>query len=160
MTASIRPATSGDDRALAALDRATWSAAASPAPVPDPGTAFFSERIAPSDTLVAERNDELVGYVAFGAPTPLPTNTHVLEIRGLAVAPPARCEGIGRLLIEALQTEARARDVRRITLRVLAPNASARALYSRCGFVEEGILRGEFLLAGEFVDDVLMARVV
>jgi len=39
-----------------------------------------------------------------------------------------------------------------------AGNAPARALYTAAGFVEEGILRGEFHLEGRDVDDVLMAR--
>jgi RimJ/RimL family protein N-acetyltransferase len=34
----------------------------------------------------------------------------------------------------------------------------ARRLYARCGFVEEGVLRDEFVLDGRFVDDVFMAR--
>ena len=44
------------------------------------------------------------------------------------------------------------------TLRVLGPNATARALYERAGFVVEGVLREEFHLDGRYVDDVLMAR--
>jgi RimJ/RimL family protein N-acetyltransferase len=41
---------------------------------------------------------------------------------------------------------------------VLGTNSTARRLYSRCGFVEEGVLRAEFLLDGRYVDEVLMAR--
>ena len=45
----------------------------------------------------------------------------------------------------------------RSTLRVFAPNAAARALYDAAGFEVEGVLRGEFFLEGEYVDDLLMA---
>ena len=45
-----------------------------------------------------------------------------------------------------------------MSLRVLGSNAVARRLYARCGFVEEGVLRDEFVLDGRFVDDVFMAR--
>jgi hypothetical protein len=45
----------------------------------------------------------------------------------------------------------------KVTLRVLGHNVGARRLYERCGFVPEGVLRGEFLLEGRYVDDVLMA---
>lgn len=43
-------------------------------------------------------------------------------------------------------------------LRVLSGNTVARALYERCGFVVEGVLVGEFVVAGQLMDDVLMAR--
>ncbi|GAA3366001.1 hypothetical protein GCM10017744_071030 [Streptomyces antimycoticus] len=46
----------------------------------------------------------------------------------------------------------------RITLRVLGHNTPARRLYASEGFAVEGVLPGEFLLAGEYVDDVLMGR--
>lgn len=45
-----------------------------------------------------------------------------------------------------------------VSLRVLAPNARARRLYEGCGFEVEGVLRHEFLLRGEYVDDLVMAR--
>jgi RimJ/RimL family protein N-acetyltransferase len=59
--------------------------------------------------------------------------------------------------MDAAATEARARGARRLTLRVLAHNEAARRLYDRSGYIVEGVLRGEFRLDGEYVDDVLMA---
>lgn len=53
--------------------------------------------------------------------------------------------------------EARRRGARRLTLRVLGTNTGARTLYAACGFVVEGVRRGEFLLESEYVDDLLMA---
>ena len=40
---------------------------------------------------------------------------------------------------------------------MLATNTGARALYAAYGFEVEGVRRGEFLLDGEYADDVLMA---
>lgn len=45
-----------------------------------------------------------------------------------------------------------------MTLRVLGHNTGARRVYERCGFVVEGVLRGEFRIDGQDVDDILMAR--
>lgn len=45
-----------------------------------------------------------------------------------------------------------------MTLRVLGHNPGARRLYERCGFAVEGVLKGEFILDGQPVDDVLTAR--
>jgi ribosomal protein S18 acetylase RimI-like enzyme len=155
---TIRVATDDDDAALSGLDQLTWSWQSSPAPAPPPGTRFFDPRGGPDDVLVADAGGRVVGYVHLGAPTPVPSNRHVLMVRGLAVDPARRGEGIGRALVDAAVREARDRGARRLTLRVLGPNAAARALYEASGFVVEGVLREEFLLDGRYVDDVLMAR--
>jgi RimJ/RimL family protein N-acetyltransferase len=96
--------------------------------------------------------------VALRRPTHLPSHAHVLEVAGLAVSPLHQRLGVGEVLVRGVVDEAAARGARKLSLRVLAPNAGARRLYERCGFVLEGVLRGEFLLDGEYVDDVLMAR--
>ncbi|CAM5731394.1 GNAT family N-acetyltransferase OS=Streptomyces tendae OX=1932 GN=GUR47_11530 PE=4 SV=1 [Streptomyces tendae] len=88
----------------------------------------------------------------------MPTNAHVLQIRGLAVAEEARGKGAGRALVRAAVAEARRRGARRISLRVLGPNTVARALYASEGFTVEGVLPGEFHLDGRYVDDVLMGQ--
>lgn len=98
------------------------------------------------------------GLVAIAAPTPLASNRHVLEICLLAVEPARQGHGIGRALVDAAIAEARARGARRLTLRVLETNSRARLLYEAAGFEVEGVLRGEFLLTGRYVDDLLMAR--
>jgi ribosomal protein S18 acetylase RimI-like enzyme len=149
----IRPARADDGPALRALDAETWSPLVTPGPPPAPDAAFDVD-----DVLVYEVDGEVAGYVALGAPTPLASNRHVVYVRGLAVAPAHRGRRIGRALVEAGVAAARDRGARRLTLRVLAGNAPARALYESCGFVVEGVQRGEFLLDGRYVDDVLMAR--
>jgi ribosomal protein S18 acetylase RimI-like enzyme len=154
----VRPARADDDLALRTLDVATWSHDVSPGPQPTGEREFFGPDEAPTDTLVAEIDGELAGYLKLGRATPLESSRHVLMIRGLAVDPAHQRRGVGRALIEAAVDVAAARGVRRLTLRVLAPNSGARALYEACGFEAEGVQREEFLLSGRYVDDVLMAR--
>jgi RimJ/RimL family protein N-acetyltransferase len=156
--AAIRPATGADDAALLAIDAATWSAFASPAPPPPPEVPFFDRGIAPPDVLVAVADGAVVGYAAIGPSIPVPSNAHVLMVRALAVDPAHQGRGIGRRLVRAAVAEARARGARRLRLRVLGPNGAARRVYEACGFVVEGVLREEFLLDDAYVDDVLMAR--
>jgi len=147
----IRPARPADAVAIAALDAATWSFDVTPSPRSSvPGSI--------DGMLVAEDGGEIVGYVAVGRATRLESNRHVADIRGLAVAPDHQGRGIGRALVHAALDAARERGARKVTLRVLGPNAPARALYESCGFVVEGVRRDEFLLDGRYVDDVLMAR--
>jgi ribosomal protein S18 acetylase RimI-like enzyme len=156
---TIRPAIPGDDAALAALDQLTWSWVSSPAPPPPPGRPFFHPAgTRPEDVLVAIDEGDVAGYVQLGPATPVASSRHVLMVRGLAVDPARRGRGIGRRLVDVAAVEARARGARRLTLRVLGPNAAARALYEAAGFVVEGVLRDEFHLDGRYIDDVLMAR--
>ncbi|EPD58904.1 hypothetical protein HMPREF1211_05843 [Streptomyces sp. HGB0020] len=153
----IRHAVLDDEEALGLIDRLTWSPLHSvqPRPVP-PFEPFYNERFGPRDHLVAELGGEVVGYVRLGYPTPLACNAHVRQIQGLAVAEQARGAGVGRALLRAVREEARKQGARRLTLRVLGHNAPARKLYETEGFAVEGVLPGEFLLEGEYVDDVLM----
>ncbi|MFE9094382.1 GNAT family N-acetyltransferase [Streptomyces sp. NPDC007264] len=156
---SIRHATLDDEETLGRLDRAVWSPLHSVQPRPRPPyEPFFNERFGPRDHLVAELGGAVVGYIRLGLPTSLECNSHVRQIQGLAVAEEARGAGVGRALLRAVQDEARRRGARRITLRVLGHNTAARALYESEGFVVEGTLPEEFLLDGEYVDDVFMGR--
>ncbi|MFD7748967.1 GNAT family N-acetyltransferase [Streptomyces sp. NPDC059698] len=165
---SVRPATPADEAELAELDRSTWSTlhAVLPPPVP-PYEPFFGERHPPEEFLVAEAAEavesaggapRVAGYLRLAAATPLASNAHVRQIRGLAVATWARGAGAGRLLLRAAFDEARRLGANRITLRVLAHNEPARALYASEGFAVEGVFPGEFFLNGRYVDDVCMGR--
>jgi ribosomal protein S18 acetylase RimI-like enzyme len=108
--------------------------------------------------LVAEVDGVIAGYISIRPATELQASRHVQHVTGLAVDPALQGRGVGRALVEAAAVEAASRGARRLTLRVLEPNVAARQLYDACGFVVEGVLRGEFHLDGEDVDDVLMAR--
>ncbi|MFE9135886.1 GNAT family N-acetyltransferase [Streptomyces sp. NPDC007355] len=155
----IRAAGAGDDDALGALDRDTWSPlhAVLPPPVPPYGP-FFDERHRAEDYLVAVCEGAVVGYVRVVPPTPLASNAHVRQIQGLVVAESVRGRGVARALLRAAMDKAWADGAVRITLRVLGHNAPARALYASEGFAVEGVLPGEFLFDGVPVDDVLMGR--
>lgn len=54
-------------------------------------------------------------------------------VAGFAVAPPLRGRGLGRRLMSALVSRARACGLRRLTLEVLAHNTAARRLYEGAG---------------------------
>jgi ribosomal protein S18 acetylase RimI-like enzyme len=153
----VRGATVADEEPLVTIDRVTWTAVVTPAPVPDDGSPFFNEKTRPENVLVAVEDGEVAGYVKLGRVTELAASDHVLMITGIAVDPGRQGRGIGRALIDAAVGEARRRGARRLTLRVLGGNAGARHLYETSGFVVEGVLRGEFLMNGVYVDDVLMA---
>ena len=146
----IRPATPDDAPALKALDDAIWSFEHSPVEPRD--RPFETDGV-----LVDERDGELAGYVKLGELWPIESVAHVREIKGLAVAADHQRKGVAKALIAAALEEARRQGAMKVTLRHLAHNTSARALYEACGFEEEGRLRDLFYLDGAYVDDVLMS---
>lgn len=156
----VRPATLDDEPELRRIDLATWSPASSPsAPPGDPdGYRFFGDdRTTPDQVLVAVQEGRVAGWVKL-TPHLLPSNQHVHMINGLGVDPDQQGVGVGRALVEAAVERARQQGARKVSLRVLAHNHTARRLYERCGFVVEAVLKGEFLLDGRYVDDLFMAR--
>ena len=153
---TIRSARPDDEAALLPIHLATWTSDVSPGATPDPaGPLLDAETL--RDVLVAEEDGVVRGYVRLHQPGPLPSHAHVLVLDGLAVDPERQGRGLGRRLISAALDEARGRGARKVSLRVLAPNVRARRSYEACGFAVEGVLRQEFLLNDEYVDDLVMA---
>jgi GNAT superfamily N-acetyltransferase len=154
---TIRLARLDDEAAVRRIHLATWSPGVSPGPTPDPAQPVLDAAILPG-VLVAEHDGVVHGYVQLDQTGPLPSHAHVLLIDGLGVDPAHQGNGLGRRLLAAALDEALRGGARKVSLRVLAPNARARSLYESCAFVVEGVLRREFLLDGAYVDDLLMAR--
>ncbi|GAA3233002.1 GNAT family N-acetyltransferase [Actinocorallia longicatena] len=156
----IRKAVLGDEQALADLDWRTWAPDNSIAPKPVRGPHFFDRFHLPEHFLVGELDGRVVGYLRLIQPVLQPSGDHVRQIQGFAVDETARGRGIGRQLLEEACEETRRQGASRLTLRVLSVNTAARRLYEQVGFSVEGVLRGEFLIDGRYVDDVMMARTV
>jgi ribosomal protein S18 acetylase RimI-like enzyme len=155
----IRVARADDDGSLAALSATAWSAESGfPSVAQRVAESFFSPESPPEAHLVCEVDDTLAGYIRLRPATPLPENAHVIGVFGLAVGPAARRRGAGSALLAAAEDFARARGARKLSLRVFSTNAAAIRLYERFGFQREGLLREEFLINGEYVDDVLMTK--
>lgn len=81
------------------------------------------------------------------------------EILTVAVAPPARRQGIGAALIDAARAEARSRGAQRVHLEVAEDNFTARKLYAGLGFETVG-KRAGYYERGSLgsVAAILMAR--
>lgn len=155
---TLRDARDDDVDELVQIDAATWSPDVTPAPEGRADAARWRATITADQAIVAEVDGVVVGSVVLGQTIPLATHAHVLEIRGLAVAPEHQGRGIARALVAAACERAEQCGARKLSLRVMATNPSAQRLYESCGFRVEGVLRGEFLIDGALVDDVLMAR--
>lgn len=69
-------------------------------------------------------------------------------------------QGIGQALLQALIDVAdNWLNIRRLELTVYTDNMAAVALYEKCGFVEEGLLRDFAFRSGIYVDAYAMARI-
>jgi ribosomal-protein-alanine N-acetyltransferase len=73
------------------------------------------------------------------------------ELLTIAVAAPARRQGLGRRLLAAVLARAEAQGARTVWLEVAADNAAARALYAALGFAEAGRRRGYYAGADALV---------
>ena len=92
--------------------------------------------------LVAERNNNLVGFLAMGPSRDTDAQAGTLEILVHYVAPSSWSQGAGRALCQACYSFARAQAAPLISLWVLLGNSRARKFYSSVGFCEQsGISR-------------------
>jgi RimJ/RimL family protein N-acetyltransferase len=104
---------------------------------------------------VAEEAGEIVGRLSV-ARDPHPASRHVADL-GLMVAADARRRGVGWALLERAVEWARPAGVRKLELHVFPHNEPAIRLYERFGFLREGLRRGHYRRAREYVDAILMA---
>ena len=155
----VRAARASDEAQLARLDKISWSPQSGfPSVIQQAGSVFFLTESPPQAFLVAVIDGAVVGYIRLGSPLPLPENAHVIGVLGLAVAPEARRRGWPRRCWPRPRSGPWSRGARKISLRTFSTNPDAIRLYTRFGFQREGLLRGEFLIGGQYVDDVLLAK--
>jgi RimJ/RimL family protein N-acetyltransferase len=112
-------------------------------------------RHADAAVLVALDDDRIVGRLSL-ARDPHPASTHVADL-GMMVAASHRRRGIGRKLLEAAVSWARAAGVEKLELHVFPWNEPAIRLYEDFGFEREGLRRRHYLRDGVAVDALLMA---
>jgi ribosomal protein S18 acetylase RimI-like enzyme len=78
-------------------------------------------------------------------------------ILGMGVIRDHRGKGIGRALMQATLTAAKASGMRRIELTVRVDNEPAKRLYESFGFMTEGLCKRHMCIDGQFIDSWLMA---
>jgi ribosomal protein S18 acetylase RimI-like enzyme len=85
-------------------------------------------------------------------------DSHKMYVGGLAIHPAHTGKGYGVLLMQDIITFAKAHNRRRVDLTVSAENEKAIALYKKCGFVIEGLLKNYTHLASQnrFIDEYMM----
>lgn len=77
---------------------------------------------------------------------------------GMGVLPEHRGKGLGTRLISAALADATNKGISRVELEVFATNINAIALYRKMGFIEEGLKKRARFIDGNYVDNLVMAR--
>ena len=86
--------------------------------------------------------------------------TRYLRIYSIAVHPDFRGKKVGQLLIDQIAAIAQKQGLKRITLEVNVSNSPAIHLYEKNGFKIEGIRKKSMFVAGSFVDEFYMAKIL
>lgn len=102
--------------------------------------------------LLATQAEVLLGYYVA---MPGVDELHLLNI---TVVPDFQRCGLGRVLLDRLEWQARQRRLATIWLEVRASNTRARYLYGARGFVEQGIRRGYYPAGGLRREDAVVMK--
>ena len=86
-----------------------------------------------------------------------PASPHV-RVLGMSVTQDCRGLGLGGALLQNALAWARENGALKVELSVFARNEPAIEFYERHGFAREGLRRRQLVRAGEYHDEVLMAR--
>jgi RimJ/RimL family protein N-acetyltransferase len=82
-------------------------------------------------------------------------------VLGISVKKEWRGKGVGRKLMERAMEWARENEtVKRVQLEVFATNEGAIHLYEKMGFEKEGVRRKAFWREGEWMDSIVMAKLL
>ena len=95
-------------------------------------------------TLVAEGEERVLGVASFWIKPDLAHGDTVVEVPMLAVLEEARRQGIGKLLVEAVQRQASTHGAGLVELIATPGNEDARKFYRSLGFVETDHVSLEF----------------
>lgn len=111
-----------------------------------------------STILVAEKDDELIGYVLARGGNARRNKHSAYIVTG--VLKQYRGQGIGTRLFNRLEEWAVSRGVTRLELTVVTQNVNGLSLYEKAGYNIEGTKKNSLIINGEFVDEYYMAKIL
>ena len=104
--------------------------------------------------LVARKDEDVVGWIAYGRCRNDGSGPDVGEIWAIYVAPTAWSTGVGRALWDAARRDLLEQGYRSVTLWVIRDNARAIRFYERTGFAIDADSAKEFELGGAQTTEV------
>lgn len=110
-------------------------------------------------SILAEVNGKVIGNLNFSG-GPRKRTAHVGEF-GISILKEYWGNGIGKELLKYLiDWSKNSGIVRKINLKVRSDNTRGIHLYKKFGFTEEGILKRDLFINGEFYDSILMGLLI
>lgn len=99
--------------------------------------------------LVAQDGEEIAGFciaaLQINDDSPVKVSRPVAYLEDFIIASDYREKGIGRMLFERLETQAKARGMERIDLKVFAFNSGAKAFYESMGMKPQSYVMEKYL---------------
>ena len=109
--------------------------------------------------LVAEDNGKVVGYATYGGFRAGQGYARTKEL-SIHLAEGARGQGTGRALMEALQDAARAQGIHVLVAGISSANTQGIAFHAACGFKAMGEMAQVGYKSGQYLDLVLMQKIL
>jgi L-phenylalanine/L-methionine N-acetyltransferase len=121
---------------------------------------IFEKLIATDILYLFEENNETVGMFKLVPQTY--RAAHVAYLGSFAINPSFAGKGLGTKMLLTIIELAKQTGIKRIELSAGVQNTNAIALYKKCGFEEEGILRKLTHLKseGKYIDELLMSYII
>lgn len=121
--------------------------------------AWLTERGPRHPVLIAELDDEVVGWASLNRFNPRAAYDRVADI-SVYVARERRGRGVGTVLLAALEERARALGYHKMVLAGFPFNAAGLGLYQRSGFRAVGIYEEQGILDDRWVDVIIMEKIL
>jgi L-amino acid N-acyltransferase YncA len=126
---------------------------------PDERRRWLGSRGPRHPVVVAESGTQIVGWASLNSFNPRQCYDHVADISVYAERS-WRGKGVGRMLLARLLELGRSVGFHKLVLACFPTNKPGVALYERMGFVSVGVYREQGLLDGQWVDVLIMERLL
>jgi L-amino acid N-acyltransferase YncA len=117
----------------------------------------LEEKLVGHDWIVAELNQQIVGYAYYGSFRPRAAYHHTVEST-IYLSEENQGKGLGKTLYSALIRSAHEKGFREVIGVIALPNPASVALHKSLGFQEAGLLRGVGCKFGQYLDVSLWQR--
>jgi len=126
---------------------------------PDERRAWLAARGPRHPVIVARQDGAVVGWGSLNPFNARPVYDHVADF-SIYVARARRGQGVGRVLLAGLIEKARDLGYHKLVLAAFPFNAAGTALYRAAGFREVGTYREQGKLNGDWVDILVMEKIL